>query len=267
MRSGYKFDGWYTELSGGSQITTDTVFNKNTTVYAHWTELQQEKPIEPGTDTQPIVPVPDDTSGQPSVSTYEKGDKVMDISSKAVYKITKIADSDGVGGMVAYVSSTNKRPVNVMIPDAIKLDGTSYKVTKVLANAFKNKTSLKTAKLGKNVVTIGNGAFYGCRNLKTVTIGNGVKTIWSKAFYKCKSLTKIVIPTKVTKIGKQAFYGCKKLKTIQIKTAKLTTKTIGSKAFARIASKATIIVPAKSLKTYKKLLVAKGISQNARIKK
>ncbi len=265
VRSGYKFDGWYTELSGGTQITTDTIFNKNTMVYAHWIELEPEQPSKPDEDTQPVMP--DVIPEQPSVSTYKKGDKVTDISSKAVYKITKIADSDGAGGTVAYVSSTNKQPVNVIIPDVIKLDGTSYKVTKVLSNAVKNKTSLKTVKLGKNVVTIGNGAFYGCKNLKTVTIGNGVKTIWPKAFYKCKSLTKIVIPTKVTQIGKQAFYGCKKLKTIQIKTAKLTTKTIGSKAFAGIVSKATIIVPAKSLKTYRKLLVAKGVSQNAKIKK
>ena len=33
----YRFDGWYTEKSGGSKITTDTVFSANTTVYAHWT--------------------------------------------------------------------------------------------------------------------------------------------------------------------------------------------------------------------------------------
>ena len=37
-RSGsYSFDGWYTEKSGGTKITTDTVFHANTTVYAHWT--------------------------------------------------------------------------------------------------------------------------------------------------------------------------------------------------------------------------------------
>ena len=37
-RSGsYSFDGWYTEKSGGTKITTDTVFSANTTVYAHWT--------------------------------------------------------------------------------------------------------------------------------------------------------------------------------------------------------------------------------------
>ena len=33
----YSFDGWYTEKSGGTKITNDTVFHANTTVYAHWT--------------------------------------------------------------------------------------------------------------------------------------------------------------------------------------------------------------------------------------
>lgn len=36
-RSNHSFDGWYTEKSGGTRITTDTVFSANTTVYAHWT--------------------------------------------------------------------------------------------------------------------------------------------------------------------------------------------------------------------------------------
>ena len=39
-RSGsYSFDGWYTEKSGGTKITKDTVFSANTTVYAHWTYI------------------------------------------------------------------------------------------------------------------------------------------------------------------------------------------------------------------------------------
>lgn len=37
-RSGsYSFDGWYTEKNGGTKITTATMFDKDTTVYAHWT--------------------------------------------------------------------------------------------------------------------------------------------------------------------------------------------------------------------------------------
>ena len=36
-RSSYSFNGWYTEKSGGTKVTTDTVFHAKTTVYAHWT--------------------------------------------------------------------------------------------------------------------------------------------------------------------------------------------------------------------------------------
>ncbi len=35
-RSGYSFEGWYTEAAGGTRITEETVFTQNTTVYAHW---------------------------------------------------------------------------------------------------------------------------------------------------------------------------------------------------------------------------------------
>ena len=39
-RSGrYSFDGWYTAASGGTKITTATVFYENTTVHAHWTYI------------------------------------------------------------------------------------------------------------------------------------------------------------------------------------------------------------------------------------
>ena len=38
-QSKHSFDGWYTEKSGGTKITTDTVFHTNTTVYAHWTYI------------------------------------------------------------------------------------------------------------------------------------------------------------------------------------------------------------------------------------
>jgi len=36
-RTGYTFNGWYTASSGGSEVTTGTVFTTNTTIYAQWT--------------------------------------------------------------------------------------------------------------------------------------------------------------------------------------------------------------------------------------
>lgn len=41
-RSGYTFDGWYTSRSGGSEISTNTTFTKNTTVYAQWTKDESD---------------------------------------------------------------------------------------------------------------------------------------------------------------------------------------------------------------------------------
>jgi len=36
-RTGYTFTGWFTAATGGTQITTSTVFSANTTIYAQWT--------------------------------------------------------------------------------------------------------------------------------------------------------------------------------------------------------------------------------------
>lgn len=38
-RGGYTFDGWFTEQSGGTAVTAETVYDKNTTLYAHWTAI------------------------------------------------------------------------------------------------------------------------------------------------------------------------------------------------------------------------------------
>ncbi len=35
---GYDFLGWYTQKDGGEKVTTDTVFTKNSIIYAHWQE-------------------------------------------------------------------------------------------------------------------------------------------------------------------------------------------------------------------------------------
>lgn len=41
-RGGYRFDGWYTASSGGTQVTSTTKYTTlgNTTLYAHWTKTQ-----------------------------------------------------------------------------------------------------------------------------------------------------------------------------------------------------------------------------------
>lgn len=39
--SDYRWDGWYTEKEGGERVTADWVYDKDTTLYAHWTIVSE----------------------------------------------------------------------------------------------------------------------------------------------------------------------------------------------------------------------------------
>lgn len=45
-RDGYMFDGWYTQRTGGTEITESTKATVNRTIYAHWTEEEEPTPAE-----------------------------------------------------------------------------------------------------------------------------------------------------------------------------------------------------------------------------
>lgn len=188
--------------------------------------------------------------------TATPGKMIKDKSTNGVYKVLQ----DGVS--VEFTKPVYKK-VSVRIPDTIKVNGITCKVTGISANAFKNNKSLKSVTIGRNVTVIETNAFYGCKKLSKVSGGNGIVKIGHRAFANCISLSKITIPGSVRSIGKQAFCNCKKLSSITIKTSTLSGKTVGSKAFAGTYKKPTVKVPAKQLKAYKKLLKARGMSSKA----
>ena len=188
--------------------------------------------------------------------TATPGKTLKDKSTNGVYKVLK----DGVS--VEFTKPVYKK-ASVRIPDTIKVNGITCKVTGISANAFKNNKSLKSVTIGRNVTVIGTNAFYGCKKLSKVNGGNGIVKIGHRAFANCSSLSKITIPGSVRSVGKQAFCNCKKLRSITIMTSTLSGKTVGSKAFAGTYKKPTVKVPAKQLKAYKKLLKARGMSSKA----
>ncbi len=194
-----------------------------------------------------------------------KGQELTDRKSGAVYRVISVETK---GGTVEYIKSLDNKTANISIPSTVEIDGISYKVISIAANAFKNNKKITKVIIGNNVTSIGKNSFSGCSKLKTLTIGNNVALIGDNAFSNCTSLKKVTIPVKVKKIGKQAFYGCKKLKTIKINTKKLSGKFVGSKAFAKIDPKAAVKVPSSCLKSYKKLFQKKGFNgKKQKIKK
>ena len=188
--------------------------------------------------------------------TATSGKTIKDKSTNGVYKVLK-------DGMSVEFTKPVYRNASVRIPDTIKVNGITCKVTGISANAFKNNKSLKSISIGRNVTVIGTNAFYGCKKLSKVSGGNGIVKIGHRAFANCGSLSKITIPGSVRSIGKQAFCNCKKLRSITIKTSILSDKTVGSKAFAGTYKNPTVKVPAKQLIAYEKLLKARGMSSKA----
>lgn len=47
----YSFDGWYTDPSGGTQVTASTVVTDSTRYYAHWTKVEAEVQFDAGDGT------------------------------------------------------------------------------------------------------------------------------------------------------------------------------------------------------------------------
>lgn len=114
-------------------------------------------------------------------------------------------------------------PTEVAIPDMI--DG--LPVYTIGPNAFEGAT-FETVAISKNIVSIGDSAFYNCKNLKSVTFvdvketnenmtqGDGVVTIGANAFSGCEKLENIKLPDSVETIGESAFYACESLTKINV---------------------------------------------------
>lgn len=163
----------------------------------------------------------------------KKGDKVTDDKKTGSYEVIDVNKKE-----VAYQALKNKKAKTITVPNTIKLDGATYKVTNIADNAFKSNKTITKIIIGNDVKTIGKNAFSGSTKLKTVIIGKNV-----------------------IEIGANAFSGCKNLKTITIKSSKLTSKSVGKNAFKGTNKKLTIKVPKKKVSSYKKFLGKKGNSK------
>ncbi|SNU06668.1 Leucine rich repeat-containing protein [Lachnospiraceae bacterium] len=200
----------------------------------------------PSTSPSPTPTVETTTATETEVTTKEKvkaGDTF--VSKTAQYTITS-------GSTLTYDKPVGSGKT-AKIPDSIKVNKKTYKVTAVSEQAFYNNKKLKKLTIGKNVTTIGRNAFSSCTKLDSVSFKcKNLTTIESGAFKGCKGIKSISISSKKLKsIGASSFYGCKNLKTVTIKSTKVK---FGKNSFKGIYKKATFKVPKSKVKSYKKKL-------------
>lgn len=104
----------------------------------------------------------------------------------------------------------------VVIPESVIHEGTTYSVTKIGEHAFWNSQDLTSVSIPNSVTEIGEGALAYCKNLTKTNIPDGVTSIGNSAFEECLALTEIIIPNSVTSLGNSAFDNCKSLKEVTI---------------------------------------------------
>jgi uncharacterized repeat protein (TIGR02543 family) len=145
-RSGYNFEGWYTEAKGGTKVDEKTVFTgNNKTLYARWTEK---------VPTSAPAPTPAPTAGNSATANPQEA--------------TLVQMRHGLGG---------HEPVNKQISGAVVIPATDPKgmpVTSVIG--FYDCVGITSVTIPARVTGIYNNAFSGCANLTRVTFqGNAVK--------------------------------------------------------------------------------------------
>lgn len=118
-RSRYRFDGWFTEKDGGKKVSENTVFETDTTVYAHWTRTSSGGGSSHRYDG--YITVIDSKNGDVSVSDTwaDEDDKItLTITPDKGYVVDKIEIVDLEGDKI----------------DAKKVDDEDNKYTFRMAN-------------------------------------------------------------------------------------------------------------------------------------
>ncbi len=121
-------------------------------------------------ETPPTPPVQEEKPGLNQTFTEANG---------LTYKVTAYSTA----AKTVTVTKASKQLASVTIPDTVVYRKEIFKVTAIGDSAFANQKKLKSAVIGKNIVTIGKKAFLNDKKLVKITFkGTAVKTIGKDAF-------------------------------------------------------------------------------------
>ncbi|MDD7178923.1 MAG: choice-of-anchor I family protein [Lachnospiraceae bacterium] len=183
--------------AGGNtpQVTPPGSWNGDTSGTSSTTQDPNKKP-EQDKDDKKDDTKPEQTKDQDAEVTKPaaSGTVVKDTKSKAKYEVVSTASGQP---KVQYQGTTDKTKKTVSIPNTVKVDGVTYKVTEIGKNTFKSNKTVTKVNVGKNITTIRANAFNGCTKLKTITINTKLltaKNVSKDAFNGITANTVIKVP-------------------------------------------------------------------------
>lgn len=152
-----------------------------------------------------------------ATTEIEVKDKEIKNGSKITIENQEYKVSDKKSKTVSFIGSREKA-AQVTIPDTVKIQGKTYKVTSIAANAFKGDKKLTSVTIGKNVTTIGKNAFYGCSSLRKVNVKTAkLKSVGKNALKGIHKKAVVKVPKKKLPAYKKLFKGKGQQKTVKVK--------------------------------------------------
>ena len=115
--------------------------------------------------------------------------------------VTSFSQTCSTGQMLRYIINCDSTCTVVgydgicsgqlVIPDSVSYDGTTYFVTSIGNSAFSYSNDLTSIDIPGTIISIGERAFEGCSGLISLTIPNSIVTIGNYAFSYCTGLTSV----------------------------------------------------------------------------
>lgn len=270
VRTGFTFNGWFSEKNGqGSRYTADTVFwgLENVTWYASWTANGN---VDIASGSFDNITWRLDANN----NLYFEGTGVINqrVISGREYIIKTIYIGEGITGVGENVFNfsagdletvslpstlksigdwafaNNYALKNINLPEGLESIGAGAfsacealedveipnTVTEIGRNVFTANFELKSVKLPANLTAINNSTFNSCTSLESIKLPQTITTIGNSAFSSCWALTSVTIPENVTSIGLYAFKNCTNLTDVYLSVTEdewENNVTVGEEAF------------------------------------
>ncbi|MDD6784216.1 MAG: CotH kinase family protein [Prevotellaceae bacterium] len=133
--------------------------------------------------------------------------KAYDFTSGGIYY--NIKNNEAVVTYPNSTSPSNTSPSsytgNIIIPQTVVYDNTTYEITAVDEKAFLY-SSISSVTFSEGIKTIGKQAFSNCNNLTSITLPNSVTNIGFDAFAYNSSLSTVTIGNGLAKVEQGGFY-------------------------------------------------------------
>lgn len=253
------FVGWFTDSENGDEVTLDTEYTKNTTLYAHWSNKQDVDAAE---------------------KAKTEADAAKDAAEKAATEAAnaKAGTKDAVNKATAAKAAADAALAKAEAAKAAaeKAYGAGSEKAKAAAKAVEEaKAAADKAAAAKDAADKA-AADQKAQSVKTVTVN--AKTVNAAAIDKAvkaaggskEYVTKIVLGKKVKKIKSKAFKNYRKVTVLEVKTKKLTKRSVkGSLKGSSISKVKVKIAKAKInkkyVKKYKKFFTKKNAGKKAKV--